>query len=145
MPEITLNPLAIVVAIAVAFFVGFIWFTVLFGRSWAVEMGFDPDMQPEKSEMFRGMALNVLGNVFLVWVFAHNIAVWNPETWGAGAQSLSPLAYAAMAAFFTWLGFFVPVQLSAVAWERRSWKLFAINGAYHFLTLLLVALILVLL
>jgi len=145
MPEFALSPLAIVIAVAVAFFTGFIWFTVLFGRTWAVEMGFDPDEQPDKAAMFRGMALNVLGNILLVWVFAHNIAVWNPETWGAGAAETTPLATAAMAAFFTWLGFFVPVQLSAVAWERHSWRLFAINAAYHFVTLFLVALILVLL
>jgi Protein of unknown function (DUF1761) len=47
-----------------------------------------------------------------------------------------------MAAFYTWLGFFVPVLLSGVAWEKKSWKLFSINAAYHLLALFLVASIL---
>jgi hypothetical protein len=41
-------------------------------------------------------------------------------------------------AVFTWLGFYVPTDLSTVAWERKSWKLFWINTGYHF-TMLLVA------
>jgi hypothetical protein len=40
---------------------------------------------------------------------------------------------AVVAAFFTWLGFFFPVDLGSVAWERKSWKLLFINTRYHFL------------
>lgn len=142
MPDIQISYLTIAIAVAVNFFFGFIWYTVLFKRPWAVEMGFDPDEKPESTGMFRGMALNILGNFLLAYVLAHNIAVWNPVTWGLADSGASALSYAGMAAFFTWLGFFVPVLINTVAWEKKSWKLFAINGVYHLLALFLVAVIL---
>jgi Protein of unknown function (DUF1761) len=142
MPEIHVSLLGIALAVVVSFFFGFVWYTIIFGRAWALEMGFDPDEKPERREMIRGMLLMVLGNFFLAWVFAHNIAVWNPETWGLAPAGVSAFASAGMAAFYTWLGFFVPVLLSGVAWEKKSWKLFSINAAYHLLALFLVASIL---
>jgi hypothetical protein len=54
----------------------------------------------------------------------------------------SAVANAMMAAVFTWLGFFIPVDLSAVAWERKSWTLFFINTGYHLLSLVIMAVIL---
>jgi hypothetical protein len=47
-------------------------------------------------------------------------------------------------AIFTWLGFFVPVDLNTVAWENKSWKFFAINTFYHLGSLLIAATILTL-
>lgn len=48
------------------------------------------------------------------------------------------------ATLFTWLGFYLPVDLGAVAWEKKSWKLFGINTGYHFTMLLVAAVILTL-
>ena len=63
MPEFDISFVTIAVAVAANFFFGFVWYTVLFRRSWATEMGFDPEEQPQGGEMFRGMALMVLGNL----------------------------------------------------------------------------------
>lgn len=142
MPDIQIDMMTVGIAVVANFILGFVWYTLLFRRSWALEMGFDPDEKPEMSGMYRGMALNVLGNFLLAWVFAHNIAVWSPETWGLAPSGISALTHAAAAAFFTWLGFFVPMMLTAVAWEKHSWKLFGINASYHLLALLIVAVIL---
>ncbi|MBK7711916.1 MAG: DUF1761 domain-containing protein [Bacteroidales bacterium] len=49
--EIKVNILAILVAVVVNFFLGFIWYTPLFGKTWGKEMGYDPDMKPEKSNV----------------------------------------------------------------------------------------------
>jgi hypothetical protein len=54
---------------------------------------------------------------------------------------MSPCGYAFAAAIFTWLGFFLPGDLSSVAWENKSWKLFFINTVHHFLSLLVAAMI----
>ncbi len=143
MPDIQINYVAILVAVVATFILGFIWYTPLFGKAWAREMGFDPDEKPSGAVMARGMIFMVIGNFLLAYVFAHNIAVWDPETWGQGPSEMSPIGNAGMAAFFTWLGFFLPVDLGAVAWEKKSWKLFGINTVYHFLALLVTAMILV--
>ncbi len=46
---------------------------------------------------------------------------------------------ALIGAFFTWLGFFVPVQLGRVAWEKAPWALFAINAGGHLVALALMS------
>lgn len=143
MPEITINYLAVVVAVVVNFMLGFIWYTPLFGKAWAAEMGFDPNEKPEASIMARGMIFMVIGNFLLAWVFAHNIAVWNPETWGLAPSGATKLSSVMSASFFTWLGFFFPIDLGGVAWEKKSWKLFAINTVYHLLSLIVVAAVLI--
>jgi hypothetical protein len=142
MPHIEINYLAIVVAVVANFVLGFLWYTPLFGKVWAKEHGFDTTKKPPAGAFAKGMILMVIGNFLMAYVFAHNIAVWNPVTWGLPASEMSPMANAFTAAIFTWLGSFVPTDLSTVAWEMKSWKLFFINTGYHLVALIVVALIL---
>ena len=141
-PNIQLNMIAVLIAVAANFVLGYLWYSPLFGKAWATEMKWDMTQKPPASEMMKGMIFMVIGNFLMAYVFAHNIAVWNPVTWGQAASQMSVGQTAGMAAFFTWLGFYLPGDLGKVAWERHSWKLFFINTAYHFLSLLVVAFIL---
>ena len=143
MPDIQINFIAIIVAVVAMFIFGFLWYTPIFGKAWAKEMGMDPNEKPDKGLMMKGMISMVIGNFLLVWVFSNNMAVWDPTTWGHDPAPGSPMGTAFMAAFFTWLGFFFPVDLGSIFWEKKSTKLFTINTSYHFLSLLLVAMILV--
>jgi hypothetical protein len=144
MPNIEINWLAIGIAVVANFFLGFLWYTPLFGKAWAKEMGFDMTQKPPSGALAKGMIIMVIGNFLMAYVFAHNIAVWNPVTWGQPLPAeYSPAMMAGSAAFFTWLGFFLPVDLNRVAWEMKSWKLFFINTTYHLLALIVVAFILV--
>ncbi len=143
MPNIHINILAIVIAVVANFILGFLWYTPLFGKAWGKEMGFNTDQKPPASALIKGMVFMVIGNFLMAWVFAHNIAAWNPITWGLPPSDMTPVSSAFAAAVFTWLGFFVPTDLGAVAWENKSWKLFFINTGYHFVSLLVVAMILV--
>ena len=143
MPDIQINMLAVVIAVFANFFLGFLWYNKLFGKVWAKEMGFDIDVEPHKVELFKSIGLAIIGYFFLVYVLSHQIAVWNSESWGLGISQWSQLERVTQAAFFIWLGFFVPVQLNNVAWSKHSWKLFLINVSYHFVALFLVASILV--
>jgi Protein of unknown function (DUF1761) len=52
------------------------------------------------------------------------------------------MASIAQAAIFTWLGFYLPIDLNTVAWEKKSLKLLAINTSYHLLSLVVAAAIL---
>jgi|SRR5436853_4456782 len=141
MENIHVSMLAIIIAVVANFILGFIWYTPLFGKAWAKEMGFDLTVKPPASALVKGMVFMVIGNFLMAWVFAHNMAVWDPTTWGQPSSPMSPVANAFMAAIFTWLGFYFPVDVGRVAWERNSWKLFFINTGYHFLMLLVAAMI----
>src|SRR5687768_4871472 len=126
MPNIHISYLAIIIAVIAHFILGFLWYTPLFGKAWAKELGYNTDQKPPSSELIKGMVFMLIGNFLMAWVLAHNIAAWDPRTWGQETTMMSPAGAAASAAIFTWLGFFFPVDLGAVAWEKKSWKLFFI-------------------
>lgn len=141
MPDIQINFLAVGIAVVATFIFGFIWYTPLFGKVWAKEMGMDMTEKPSGGAMAKGMILMVVGNFFMAYVFANNLAVWNPVTWGQPAMENSQMMFIFSASFFTWLGFFLPQDLSSMAWEKKSFKLFMINTSYHLLSLVIAAFI----
>jgi len=130
---------AILVAVVVNFFLGFIWYTLLFGKLWGKELGYDTNVKPEKSMMFKGMAFMVIGNFLFAWVLAHNIAAWG---FVPGIAEMGPFSNALTSAVFTWLGFYFPGHLGATVWEKKSWKLFGIDTGYSLASLVVVAFIL---
>ncbi|MFQ6678417.1 MAG: DUF1761 domain-containing protein [Fidelibacterota bacterium] len=73
-------------------------------------------------------------------MFAHNMAAWE---YVPGMREMPAISNGFQTALFTWLGFFLPVDLGTVTWEKKSWKLFGIDTSYHFITLSVVAMILV--
>ncbi len=140
MEAITINYTAIGVAVVANFILGFIWYTPLFGKAWGKEMGFDTTVKPSGGEMAKGMIFMVIGNFLMAYVFAHNIAAWN---FVPGIEALGDIGNIMNSAIFTWLGFYLPVDIGVVTWERKSWKLFWINTGYHLVMLFVAASILV--
>ena len=140
MEEMHINMVAVLVAVIANFVLGFIWYTPLFGKAWAREHGFDTSIKPTTGELAKGLIFMIIGNFFMAFVLAHNIAAWG---YVPGAKEASPAANIVSATIFTWLGFYLPVDLGAVAWEKKSWKLFGIDTGYHFMMLLVAALILI--
>ena len=45
-------------------------------KSWAKEMGYDPNMRPDGKAMAKGMALMVIGNYLFAWILAFYLAGW---------------------------------------------------------------------
>ena len=135
-----INVVAVLVATVAAFILGFVWYSVLFMKSWIKEMGYDPNMRPSTKGMVKGMALGVIGNFLFAWVLAFYLAGWR---FIPGTDAMGPLAFGINSALSVWIGFFLPVHLSKVAWEKHSWKLFFINSGYHLASALLVALVIV--
>ncbi|MEJ0056734.1 MAG: DUF1761 domain-containing protein [Bacteroidota bacterium] len=139
MEAMHINMVAVFVAVVANFVLGFIWYTPLFGKVWAKENGFDTSRKPTGGEMAKGMIANVIGNFFLAYVFANNIMAWS---FVPGANEMPMLGSLISAIVFTWLGFYLPVDLNTVVWEGKSWKLFFINTGYHFTMLVVAAVIL---
>lgn len=139
MEEIHVSMVAILIAVIANFILGFIWYTPLFGKAWAREMGFDTSVKPSSGELAKGMIFMVIGNFFLAYVFAHNIAAWS---FVPGVNEMGPVGNIMNSTIFTWLGFYLPVDIGIVTWEKKSWKLFGINTSYHFAMLLVAATVL---
>lgn len=139
--QLQVNMGAVAVATIANFFFGFLWYTPLFGKVWARELKVDTTVKPRKGEMARGLLFSFAGNFLLAYVLGHNNAAWSyvPEM-----KNASPFSVIASSSVFTWLGFYLPVDLNRVSWERASWKLFGINTVYHLLCLVIAATILTL-
>jgi hypothetical protein len=143
MDAIKLNYLAIVAAVAANFIFGFLWYGPIFGKIWAKEMEFPADFKPEPKTFVFGAVMMTVGSFFIVWVLAHNMFVW--QFFGMATMPQTPptaMALGLSAAFFTWLGFFLPQNLGQKAWEGHSWKLVLINAVYNLIGLSISALIL---
>ena len=134
-----INIIAILVAMVANFIIQMVWYTALFSKSWSKEMGYDPNMRPSKKEMFKGMALTFISSFLFSWVLAFYLAGWK---FIPGASEMTPFVTGINSAISVWMGFFVPVQLSRVVWEKHSWKLFCINVGFHFVATVVVAIIL---
>jgi hypothetical protein len=139
--EIQINYLAVVVATVANFFFAFLWYTPLFGKAWAKELGIVVTGKPPAGAIAKGMVMNVIGNFLMAYVLAHNEMAW---TFVPGMSEMSNASIILSSGIFTWLGFFMPVDLNTVAWENRSWKFFAINTTYHLGSTLIAATILTL-
>ena len=140
-PDIHINFLSIIVAVIASFFFGWLWYTVLFGKLWARLMNMSMDTKPGTKFMLRGMALMIIGGFLTAYVMAYASEVWRPSVWKVALDSPS-YTYGFRNGVFTWIGFFVPMQLSMVAWEKSGWSLFSLNSVYHFLNLQIIGMIL---
>ena len=140
-PDIHINYLAVITAVVASFLFGWLWYGPLFGKKWASLMNMPADCKPDPKVMMRGMGLTLLGTFLTAYVLAHSTEVWRPSVWGVGVDTPSYI-YGFFSGFFTWIGFFVPMLLGSVAWESRSWSLFGLNAAYHFVNLQVIAMIL---
>lgn len=141
MPEINVNYLAVIVCVIAAMPVGFLWFGPLFGKPWARHMGMENMEQPGGAVMAKSMSLFALGSLLIAFVLAHSIEVWRPSSWNAG-QDEAAWNYGFNAALWTWLGFFLPIQMGRVAWEQKGWGLVAINSGFDLVRLLIFGMIL---
>ncbi|HUR68783.1 MAG TPA: DUF1761 domain-containing protein [Candidatus Thermoplasmatota archaeon] len=138
----SMNWLGLALAVLANMVIGFLWYARFTptGKIWMRDLGVPADAQPTGAQMARGLILMVIGAFFMMFVFAHTNAVYqdafrNTATGGTAGYKLTWLD-GLMGGFFTWLGFFVPVQLSGVAWEGRPWSLYFVNVGYYLVTLL---------
>ena len=120
--------IAVLVATVANFFIGFLWYTPLFGKAWARELGINVTGPPPPGALAKGMIMGVIGNFFMAYVLAHNNAAWS---FVPGMSEMSTAGIILSAGIFTWLGFYLPVDLNRVAWENCTWKLFFIQTGYH--------------
>ncbi|GBF39081.1 DUF1761 domain-containing protein [Leptospira johnsonii] len=133
LPVIPLNYLAILVGVLANVVIGFLWFGPIFGKVWMKEMGYE-NMEPDTKSMMKSMGIMIVGSFLTAYVLAHSLFVWKPSSWNLPGDGPAWM-YGAYAAFYIWLGFYIPMLLGSVAWESRSWKLFFINAGYNLVSL----------
>jgi hypothetical protein len=117
MPEI--NWIAVIVAAAASFLLGGLWYSpVMFGKSWQREAGLT-DEQLKQGNMARIFGLSFVLALLAAWNFANFLGPRPSLALGLGAGASAGLLWVAGSFGINYL------------FERRSFKLFAINGGYH--------------
>lgn len=115
--------MAIIGSGIVSMIIGYVWYGPLFGKMWAQLQGWSSsDMQMKQSQgMAKSYAMMFIGSLVLATVlgmFARTV----------GAITLTD---GVMVGFWAWVGFALPLLLSSVLWEGKSWKLYALNAGYN--------------
>lgn len=130
MPEI--NYLAVLAAAFASFILGGLWYSpLMFAKAWQREAGLT-DAQVNSGNMALIFGLSFLLSLVAALVFALFLGPRPPLALGLGAGTSAGLCWVAASFGINYL------------FERRSLKLFFINGGYHTLQFTLIGLILAL-
>jgi hypothetical protein len=131
MPEV--NWIAIVLAAVACFVLGGLWYSpVLFGKAWQREAGLT-DEQLKKGNLPVIFGTTLLLALLAAWNFANFLGPRPSVAFGTGVGFSAGLLWVAGSFGINYL------------FERRSFKLFAINGGYHTLQFTIIGAVLALL
>lgn len=135
---VPINYFAVILNVALAMGLGFVWYGPLFGAQWAEMMGWTEDSMAEarKQGMGKAYAVQALGALLMSFVLAHSII------FAAAYLQVNGIMAGVEAAIWNWVGFIAPVTVGAVLWEGKSWKLWALNAGYFFVLLLVMGIVL---
>lgn len=136
---IEVNFTLILVATVVQFVLGAVWYSVIFRKPWMEIMGVSgmskEDLVKLEKSMIPFYGLQMFLTLIMTWALANNIA-------GAAVNGVSAYAMA----FYLWLGFIMPVQVSSIIWgntNKKYWaKQAAIMCGMQFVAIMLAAFIL---
>jgi hypothetical protein len=130
MPEI--NWIAVLVATIASFALGALWYSpALFGKAWQREAGLT-DEQLARGNKARIFGLTLVLAFLAAWNFANFLGPRPSLALGLGAGASAGLLWVAGSLGINYL------------FERKSFKLFAINGGYHTLQFAIIGLVLAL-
>lgn len=133
--EIHINYVAVLVAAVAHFFLGWLWYSVLFMKPWMKEMGKEKmskkDREKAQKEMWKPMIGNFLTLLVTAWVLANVIQFAGIALHQSGGT------HGLISGFYVWLGFFATTLMNTVFWGGHSWKLYTINSSHHLAGLLL--------
>lgn len=129
--NVEVNYISVLAAAIASMAVGFVWYTVLFGKVWTKLMGFTKEsMEKAKKGMGKTYALSYLFTLLMAYVLFH-IMVFSENFF-----HYSKVTTGLTSAFWVWLGFVMPVQVTDVLFGGKVWKLFAINTGFQLASLL---------
>lgn len=115
-----INYLAVALAALSAFFLGFIWYTVIFAKPWQALIGMQSENGKAKTP---NLGKLLIGSLILEIIMAFNLAAFigKDASWSFGLA-------AGLAAGFGWVALALGVNYM---FEGKSFKLWLINAGYN--------------
>lgn len=138
MPEVPINPVAILLAGVVNMVVGFLWYSpMMFGNVWMKLTGMTKeDTEKSKKRIPKMYLTSFIGALLMAFVLKH------ASVYAGSFYNMSGIQLGLMTAFWNWLGFIMPVQLTGWLFDKKPFKLFTINTGYQLVSLLTMGVIL---
>ena len=116
---------AILVVTLIQFFLGALWYSLLFAKPWMALTGHTKGEKP--TGIVFAMSSSFIGGLILSFILAH-VIYWS------GANTLHRGAFVG---FICWLGFMAAPLFAETNYEKRPYKLFAINSGYWLVAMLI--------
>lgn len=129
---------------------GAVWYSPVtpMGRAWMRNLGLDPSNQetPDGAQLGKSILLMAVGSFLMILVFAFSAhafenAFRSVPTGGDTSNDLT-LGATITAAFIVWLGFIVPMNLNAVSFEDKPWRIFWVDTGFYLTGLVVAAILL---
>ena len=98
--EVNVNYVAVLIAAAANYIIGWIWYGFVFGKTW-VRLAGATDMKPTALSIGGG----IISALLMSYVLAHALI------FAAAYTKMSGIPAGLMCGFFNWLGFIAPVTL----------------------------------
>lgn len=134
---IEVNYIAILLAAVATMGIGFFWYSpTVLGKPWMKLMGYTAeDLKAEQKKMGSLYTMSFVAAIVTAYVLSHVMAL------SQDFYNYSPVMTGLTTAFWVWIGFVAPVQMTDVIFGSKKWKLFAINTGYQLVSLLAMGII----
>lgn len=130
--DVQVNYIALLLAGVVNMAIGFLWYSpVMFAKRWMKLMGFTAEsMKKDQKQNGKWYALSFVVALVMAYVLSHVIVL------SENFFHYPRLQTGLTTAFWMWLGFVMPVQLTGVIFSKdKNFELFAINTGYQLVSL----------
>ncbi len=131
--DVKVNYVAVAIAAIAMFFIGFIWYSVLFGAMWVEYTGVPMDGEVNGAQMAMTFGGSIVAYFVLFYVQTHV----------HHAFQVKEMKGAVQAAFWNWLGFILTVMYVTNAYQNKSFGLTFIDSAYWLISMIVGGIILV--
>jgi hypothetical protein len=136
--NIDVNWLAIILAVIAFMALGFLWYSpILFGKPWMKLKGYTKEsIKKEQAQMGKWYLVSTIVAIITAFVLSHVISL------SMHYYTYTPVMTGITSAFWMWLGFVMPTQVTATIFGDKKWKLFGIDTGYQLVGLLVMGVIL---
>jgi hypothetical protein len=136
--NVEVNYLAVLIAAVAFMVVGFLWYSpMLFAKQWMKLKGYTAEsMKKAQKEMGKWYAVSFVLALITAYVLSHVM------TLSQNFFNYAPVMTGVTTAFFMWLGFVMPVQMTGQIFGEKKWSLFAIDTGYQLTGMLVMGVVL---
>ncbi len=138
---IEVNYIAVLLAGVASMALGFLWYSpMVLGKQWMKEKGLTPEsLKKAQEEMGKLYGLSFVVSLITAYVLFHVMAL------SENFFHYPKLETGVTTAFWTWVGFMMPVQLTATIFGNKNWKLFGIDTGYQLVSIIAMGIVIALL